>query len=49
MIGPKPPVHPGEILREEFMIPLELSGYALAAAAMCLARARSVWRGKRRL
>lgn len=32
MIGPKPPVHPGEILREEFMIPLELSGYALAAA-----------------
>ena len=32
MIGPKPPVHPGEILREEFMVPLELSGYALAAA-----------------
>jgi addiction module HigA family antidote len=32
MIGPKPPVHPGEILREEFMIPLEISGYALAAA-----------------
>ena len=32
MIGPKPPIHPGEILREEFMIPLELSGYALAAA-----------------
>ena len=32
MIGPHPPVHPGEILREEFMAPLELSGYALAAA-----------------
>ena len=32
MIGPKPPIHPGEILREEFMILLELSGYALAAA-----------------
>lgn len=32
MIGPKPPVHPGEILREEFMVPLDLSGYALAIA-----------------
>ena len=32
MIGPKPPIHPGEILREEFMVPLELSGYALASA-----------------
>ncbi len=32
MIGPRPAVHPGEILREEFMVPLELSGYALAAA-----------------
>jgi len=31
MIGPRPPVHPGEILREEFMVPLELSGYALAS------------------
>jgi addiction module HigA family antidote len=30
MIGPNPPVHPGEILREEFMVPLSLSGYALA-------------------
>jgi addiction module HigA family antidote len=32
MIGPHPPVHPGEILREEFMVPLGLSGYGLAAA-----------------
>lgn len=32
MIGPKPPIHPGEILREEFMVPLDLSGYALAIA-----------------
>ena len=32
MIGPSPPVHPGEILREEFMVPLGLSGYGLAAA-----------------
>lgn len=27
-----PPVHPGEILREEFMLPLELSSSALARA-----------------
>ncbi|MGH8158921.1 MAG: HigA family addiction module antitoxin [Rhodanobacter sp.] len=27
-----PPVHPGEILREEFMLPLELSSNALARA-----------------
>ena len=32
MIGPHRPIHPGEILREEFMSPLGLSGYALAAA-----------------
>ncbi len=30
MIGPNPPVHPGEILREEFLIPLGLTPYALA-------------------
>src|SRR5262249_9385789 len=27
-----PPVHPGEILREEFLVPLKLTPYALAAA-----------------
>jgi addiction module HigA family antidote len=27
-----PPIHPGEILREEFMLPLELSSHALARA-----------------
>ncbi|MGH8233401.1 MAG: HigA family addiction module antitoxin [Rhodanobacteraceae bacterium] len=27
-----PPVHPGEVLREEFMLPLELSSHALARA-----------------
>lgn len=27
-----PPIHPGEILREEFMLPLELSSPALARA-----------------
>jgi antitoxin HigA-1 len=32
MIGPTPPVHPGEILREEFLAPLDLTPYALAAA-----------------
>lgn len=26
------PVHPGEVLREEFMLPLELSSHALARA-----------------
>ncbi|MBI4723940.1 MAG: HigA family addiction module antidote protein [Rhodomicrobium sp.] len=30
--NPLGPVHPGEILREEFLAPLELSAYALAAA-----------------
>src|SRR3954471_1287235 len=27
-----PPVHPGEILREEFLLPLRLTPYALAKA-----------------
>jgi antitoxin HigA-1 len=27
-----PPVHPGEVLREEFLVPLELSPYGLARA-----------------
>jgi addiction module HigA family antidote len=30
--GPAPPVHPGEILREEFLVPLGLSPYAVAKA-----------------
>lgn len=30
--GKLPPVHPGEILREEFMIPLGLSSNAVAIA-----------------
>jgi addiction module HigA family antidote len=29
---PLPPVHPGEILREEFLLPLGLTPYALASA-----------------
>lgn len=32
MIGPNPPVHPGEILREEFLVPLGLTAYAVARA-----------------
>lgn len=32
MIGPNPPVHPGEILREEFLVPLNLTAYAVARA-----------------
>jgi antitoxin HigA-1 len=31
-VGPEPPVHPGEILREEFLVPLGLSAYAVAKA-----------------
>lgn len=27
-----PPIHPGEILREEFMLPMGLSSHAVAAA-----------------
>jgi addiction module HigA family antidote len=27
-----PPIHPGEVLREEFLIPLSLSAYAVAKA-----------------
>ncbi len=27
-----PPVHPGEILREEFLLPMNLSPYAVSAA-----------------
>jgi addiction module HigA family antidote len=30
MIGPTPAIHPGEILREEFLVPLKRSAYALA-------------------
>ncbi|MBB6212524.1 addiction module HigA family antidote, partial [Novispirillum itersonii] len=32
MLAPTPPVHPGEILREEFMQPLGLTAYAVAQA-----------------
>jgi antitoxin HigA-1 len=27
-----PPIHPGEVLREEFLVPLKLTPYALAQA-----------------
>lgn len=32
MPGPIPPVHPGEILREEFLVPMKLTPYAVAKA-----------------
>ena len=32
MVKKLPPMHPGEVLREEFLIPLELSAGALAKA-----------------
>lgn len=31
-MAPLPPLHPGEVLREEFMKPLALTAYALAKA-----------------
>ncbi len=34
MIGPNPPVHPGEILREEFLHSLKLSAYAVNVATI---------------
>lgn len=27
-----PPIHPGEVLREEFLVPMELTAYAVARA-----------------
>lgn len=30
MLGPHPPVHPGAILREEFLLPLGLTAYGVA-------------------
>jgi antitoxin HigA-1 len=27
-----PPIHPGEVLREEFLIPMKLSAYSIAKA-----------------
>jgi addiction module HigA family antidote len=34
MIGPTPAVHPGEILRGEFLVPLEMKPYRLAKALL---------------
>jgi antitoxin HigA-1 len=32
MVKRLPPVHPGEVLREEFLVPMNLSPYAVARA-----------------
>jgi len=38
-----PPMHPGEVLREEFLVPLELSAGALAKACVAFhARIESI-------
>jgi len=43
-----PPVHPGEILREEFMLPLNLSSNALARAiGVTAARINEIVRERR--
>jgi antitoxin HigA-1 len=44
----RPPTHPGEMLREEFLAPLEITQSALAARlGMSLPRLNEVIRGKR--
>ena len=44
------PIHPGEILREEFMAPLGLSANALARAIhVTPARVNDIVRGRRRI
>lgn len=43
-----PPIHPGEILREEFMVPLNLSSNALAQAlGVTTARINEIVRERR--
>lgn len=43
-----PPVHPGEILREDFLIPLNMSAHALALALhVTPARINDIVRGRR--
>jgi addiction module antidote protein, HigA family len=43
-----PPVHPGEILREEFMVPLNLSANALARSlGLTAARVNDIVRERR--
>jgi antitoxin HigA-1 len=32
IIATLPPLHPGEVLREEFLVPMELSAYMVAKA-----------------
>ena len=45
-----PPVHPGEILRDEFLRPMELSVYRLARALkISRPRLNDVVRGRRRV
>lgn len=45
-----PPVHPGEILREEFLEPLEVNDYALAKAIRVpQTRISAIVNGRRRI
>jgi addiction module HigA family antidote len=44
----KPPIHPGEILQEEFLIPLEVSQYRLAKdTSVAPRRINEIVRGQR--
>lgn len=43
-----PPIHPGEILRDAFLVPMEISVYALAnAIKVPRSRANDIVRGRR--
>ena len=49
-LGKLPPIHPGEILREEFLLPLNMSANALAMALKVPApRINDIVREKRAL
>jgi hypothetical protein len=47
MLGPTPAVHPGEILRMEFLVPLNLSAYPSPSSARYRALESSGWPAKR--
>ena len=44
IIGVLPPMHPGEVLREEFLKPMNMAAGRLAKAAGCRVRASSALR-----
>ena len=41
------PTHPGEVLREEFLLPMGLSAHAFVCGAACAGRVNDIVRGRR--